>query len=114
MVAASALVLGRLFSSFYIASSYKFTHLKLHPDGSHLMLDHLLHTETMEIVHDAGHLARTAKAVAIAQFPATYTTLCVCFKPVTFNPETGILENCCKCEKCARTMIALDLLGSAH
>jgi len=84
----------------------------MYPDGSHLMLDHHLHTETMETVHDAGHLTRTAKTAAIAQFSATYTTLCVCFKAVTFNQETGVLENCCKCEKCARTMITLDLLGN--
>jgi hypothetical protein len=108
----SALVLGRLFSHFYVASSYKFTRLGMHPDGSHLMLDHHLHTETMETVHDAGHLTRTEKVEALAQFPATYSTLCVCFKPVAFDPETGRLENCCKCEKCARTMITLDLLGS--
>lgn len=112
VVTASALVLGHLFSCFYVASSYKFTRLGLHPDGSHLMLDHHLHTETMETVHDAGHVTRIAKVAALAQFPATHTTLCVCFKPVTFNPETGALENCCTCEKCARTMITLDLLGS--
>lgn len=111
-VTSSALVLGRLFSHFYVASSYKFTRLGLHPDGSHLMLDHHLHTETMETVHDAGHLTRKEKVDALAQFPATYTTLCVCFEAITFHPETGVLENCCKCEKCIRTMITLDLLGS--
>jgi hypothetical protein len=111
VVTASALVLGNLFSCFYVASSYKFTRLGLHPDGSHLMLDHHLSTETMETVHDAGHLTRIEKVAALAQFPATYTTLCVCFQPIAFNPETGALENCCRCEKCARTMITLDLLG---
>ncbi len=109
---ASALILGRLFSCFFISSSYKFTRLGLYADGSHLMLDHLLHTETMETVHDAGHLTRTEKTATLAQFPATYTALCVCFRPITFNSETGALENCCKCEKCVRTMVTLDLLGS--
>ncbi len=112
MVTASALILGRLFSCFYISSACNFIRMGLYPDGSHLMLDHLLHTEAMETVHDAGHLTRIDKTAAIAQFPATYTTLCVCWKPITFNPETGIPENCCQCTKCARTMITLDLLGS--
>ena len=111
-ITASALVLGRLFSCFYIASGSKFTRLGLYPDGSHIMLDHLLHTETMETVYDAAHLTRIEKTAAIIQFAATYTTLCVCWKPITFNPKTGVLENCCKCTKCTRTMIALDLLGS--
>jgi len=112
VVTASALVLGNLFSCFYVASSYKFTRLGLHPDGSHLMLDHHLRTETMETVHDAAHLTRIEKVAALARFPATYTTLCVCFQPITFNLETGALENCCTCEKCARTMVTLDLFGS--
>jgi len=111
MVTASALVLGRLFSCFYISSACSFTQMGLIKDGSHLMLDHLLHTETMVTVHDAGHLSRIEKTAVIAQFPAAYTTLCVCWKPITFSPETGVLENCCKCTKCMRTMIALDLYG---
>jgi hypothetical protein len=112
MVTASALVLGRLFSCLYISSACSFAQMGLYQEGSHLMLDHLLHTETMETVHDAGNLTRIEKTAAIAQFPAAYKTLCVCWEPITFNPETGIPENCCKCTKCMRTMISLDLYGS--
>lgn len=112
MVTASALVLGRLFSCFYISSACSFAQMGLCQEGSHLMLDHLLHTETMETVHDAGHLTRIEKTAVIAHFPAAYETLCVCWEPITFNPETGILENCCKCTKCLRTMVSLDLYGS--
>jgi len=110
-ITASALVLGRLFFRFYIPSSYKFTSLELHPDGSHLMLDHLLGTETMQTVHDNPHLTRVEKAAALVQWPDTYHSLRVCFQGTAVNKETNTIVNCCRCEKCVRTMTTLQILG---
>jgi hypothetical protein len=111
-VTAPALVLGGLFARYYVPSSYKFTLLGLYPDGSHPMLDHLLATETLATIHDAGHLTRVAKTAAIAPWPATHDRLRVCFNATRVNEATGVVENCCRCEKCLRTMTTLHLLGA--
>lgn len=111
-VTAPALVLGRLFSRYYVPSSYKFTLLGGFPDGSHPMFDHLLATETMETIHDGGHLTRVAKTVAISQWPETYDVLRVCFKATGVQPDRDAIANCCACEKCLRTMMTLDIAGA--
>ena len=111
-VTAPALVLGRLFSRFYVPSSYKFTLLGMFPDGSHPMLDHLLSSESMETIHDGAHLTRVEKTVAISRWPATFDRLRVCFGATGVQPGTIAIANCCTCEKCVRTMVTLDLAGA--
>ena len=109
IVTSSALVLGRLFARFYIPSSYKVTDLGLYPEGSHLMLDGLLCTETMEIIHDGAHVSRVEKTAVLAQWPDTHSRLRVCFNQTKVVEGTGAVENCCLCEKCIRTMATLDM-----
>ena len=111
IVTSSALVLGRLLARFYIPSSYKFTDLGLYPEGSHLMLDGLLCTETMEIIHDGAHLTRVEKTAVVAQWPDTHARLRVCFNQTNVADGSNVIENCCLCEKCIRTMVTLDLFG---
>jgi hypothetical protein len=111
-VTAPALALGGLFSRFYLPSSYKFTLLKLFPDGSHPMLDHLLGTESMETIHDGGHLTRVEKTVELTRWPETHDLLRVCFGATGVREDTGAIANCCRCEKCVRTMLALELAGA--
>jgi len=114
IVTASALVLGRLFSVFYIPSSYKFTELKMIQDGSHLMLDNLLCTESLQTIHDGAHFSRVEKTVAISQWADAFSRLRVCFNATVFNDATSSIENCCRCEKCIRTMATLDMCGALH
>ncbi len=111
-VTAPALVLGRLFSRYYVPSSYQFTQLATIIDGSHPMLDPLLGTETLEIVHDGGHLTRVAKTLAISRFPDTHDLLRVCFRPTGVQKQRDAIANCCTCEKCVRTMVTLDIAGA--
>jgi hypothetical protein len=112
-VTAPALVLGRFFSRYYVPSSYRFTLLgDSFPDGSHPMFDHLLATETMETIHDGGHLTRVEKTVAISQWPETHDLLRVCFKATGVQPGRDAIANCCACEKCLRTMMTLDIAGA--
>ncbi|MGD1148928.1 MAG: hypothetical protein ABR961_13365 [Thermoanaerobaculaceae bacterium] len=111
-VTAPALVLGRLFSRYYVPSSYKFTQLGPFPDGSHPMFDHLLATETMETIHDGGHLTRVAKTVAISRWPETFALLRVCFLATGVQESRDAIANCCACEKCVRTMTTLDIAGA--
>lgn len=110
MVTSPALVLGRLLSCFFIPSSYRFT--EFFRDGSHLLLDHLISTETMETIHDSSHLARPQKTAVIANWSATHTALRVCFNATGYREGTGAIQNCGRCEKCIRTMKTLEILGA--
>jgi len=111
-VTAPALVLGRLFSRFYVPSSYKVTLLGMYPDGSHPMFDHLLGTETMEIIHDGAHLTRVEKTVTLSKWTDTYDRLRVCVNATGVDEETNAVRNCCACEKCVRTMATLEIAGA--
>ncbi len=110
VLASSALVLGRLFSVFHIASSYKFT--DFYPDGSHPVMDSLMSTETLDTTHDSPHVTRFEKTAVLARWEETFPLLRVCFNATSFNEATQAFENCCHCEKCLRTMVSLDMLGA--
>lgn len=109
MVVAPALVLGRLFSCFFVPSSYRFD--EFFRDGSHLLLDHLISTESMETIHDSSHLNRPEKTAIVSNWSATHSTLRVCFNKTGYREDTGSLMNCSRCEKCIRTMKTLEILG---
>jgi hypothetical protein len=111
-ITAPALVLGRLFSRYYVSSGCKFTTLGMYPDGSSLMFDHLLATETMEVSHEGAHLTRVEKTVAISRWPETFDRLRVCFRATGVQEERNAIANCCACEKCVRTMMTLDVAGA--
>lgn len=110
LLAAPALVLGRLLSVFMIPASYRF-HDFLR-DGSHLVMDHLLSTETMETVHDGSELMRPEKTAIVGDWKPAYSTLRVCFHATgTRVQDDGAIgiRNCGRCEKCIRTMKSLEL-----
>jgi len=109
LVIAPALVLGRLFSAFYVPASYRFD--DFYRDGSHLMFDHLIATETMETIHDGSHVKRTEKTEVISKWSETYTTLRVCGCDPVYDEENNFILNCGRCEKCIRTMKTLELYG---
>jgi hypothetical protein len=75
------------------------------------MLDHLLSTDTMQIIHDGATASRVEKTIAIAGWPDTHSRLRVCFRGARYNPQRNIFENCGTCEKCVRTMIPLKAAG---
>ena len=100
------LILGNAISRYYISSSYDYSSLE--PCGSHPMVDHLLSTESLEIIHHGADVNKMQKTEFISQFPETYTNLRVCWK----KPNNFV--NCCCCGKCLRTMTALALLGKLH
>ncbi|MGD2129439.1 MAG: hypothetical protein PVJ33_01380 [Lysobacterales bacterium] len=110
MVTAPALILGRLFSCFYVPSSYRFD--EFFRDGSHLLLDHLVSTESMETIHDSSHLNRPEKTAILSNWSETYSRLRVCFNKTGFDEHAGSIVNCGRCEKCIRTMKTLEILNS--
>lgn len=110
MVTAPALALGGLFSCFFIPSSYRFD--EFFRDGSHLVMDHLVSTESMQTIHDSSHLDRPQRTAAIAEWDATHRALRVCFNATGVEQESNTIRNCGRCEKCVRTMKTLEILGS--
>lgn len=89
---------------FYVPASH--TYNDLVPWGSDPRVDHLLSTESLEVVHDGASATRVAKTTALVGWPAPRGLLRVC------SPRAdGELRNCCRCEKCLRTMLALEMLG---
>jgi hypothetical protein len=74
--------------------------------GSHPVLDHLWPTEMLEIVHDGAEATRTDKVVhQIGRSRLALETLSVCWRS---EPA----HNCGICEKCLRTMVALEMAGT--
>lgn len=110
VITGTALVMGRLLSRLFIPSSYRFDDGL--PEGSHVMLEHLLGTDTLEVIHDAPHRRRSEKTRTLAEWSETYDTLRVCWQGTRLAREDRRIENCCRCEKCIRTMVTLQLAGA--
>ncbi|HRP07807.1 MAG TPA: hypothetical protein PLL69_04905 [Gemmatimonadales bacterium] len=70
--------------------------------GSHPDLDPLFSSAGVRIEHH-GMIPRTEKLAALVEDPVIRNRLRVCWHDHGFN--------CCKCEKCVRTMVALRLFG---
>jgi hypothetical protein len=99
----AALVLGRGVRRFYVPASHTVGHLV--PWGSDPRIDPLLSTETLEVLHDGAEATRVRKTSVIGRWPPTFGRLRVC---VSDDPN---VPNCCRCEKCVRTMTTLELFG---
>lgn len=72
--------------------------------GSHPLLDHLWSSNRLQVVHDGAGSTRVSKTIALADNSAARKHLRVCWQ------NTG-KYNCGECDKCLRTMIALELTG---
>jgi hypothetical protein len=103
----TALLLNSFFRCFYVPSGFP-SLKKLIPNGSHPITDHLLSTETMDVVHHGAETGRYDKLAVISKWPVSYDRLRVC----TDKQRLVVLQNCSACDKCYRTMTALDLLDS--
>lgn len=102
-LAATALVLEKRFHRALIGSSDHYLHLL--PWGSHPLTDPLFSTAHTRFSNYGGAFTRLEKTRFVAQSPVALKSLRVCW-------QSGSDENCCKCTKCIRTMIILDLLNS--
>jgi len=75
------------------------------PWGSHVFLDHHMSTSTLHFIHDGPAATRLDKTKVVVESPVALSSLRVCW-------EGGTSSNCGECEKCIRTMVALELLGA--
>jgi hypothetical protein len=110
VVIASVLMLGKLLSRFYIpgGGAYRLAG----PHGWHPVGLPMLSSDDTEILFDGGEATRVEKTLVLAGWEETYSRLRVCWRPTVFNEETGLIENCCRCPKCIRTIATLDLAGA--
>jgi hypothetical protein len=102
-LASVALCLQAVLSRIFIGATY--TYNDLAPWGSHPLLDHLWSTEALEVVHDGAEADRMRKIERIAHSNLALGSLRVCYE----NRDQKY--NCCVCEKCCRTMMALRACG---
>jgi hypothetical protein len=102
-LAAVAVLLSARLGKFYIAAGQSY--LDLLPDGAHPVLNPLFGTEHIKIETDGCEVNRFEKIEAIAPNPVAMEFLRVCWQ------NRGGAYNCCRCEKCLRTMAALQIVG---
>lgn len=95
----SALVSAYGMKKLYIPASHQIT--ELFPWGSHLLTDRLMSNGITDVIHH-GAVARTRKTEVICQDKRALDALRICNSSEDFN--------CGKCEKCTRTIFALDIL----
>ncbi len=80
------------------------TYGRLVPLGSHPLTDPLFSTTRTEVLHDGATYDRFGKLEYLSRHPVALRNLHVCFRAVSDH-------NCGSCEKCLRSMTALELLG---
>jgi len=99
---AAGLLLGRRYGRLLISSGGKMA--DLYPHGSHPRVDPLFSTSGTEMIRYRGDSDRFEKTAYIAESELVLRHLQVCW-------VGGTAKNCGRCEKCLRTLLALDLIG---
>jgi hypothetical protein len=102
----AAQLLSPFLGRFYVPSFL--TYNKLAPQGSSVLVDHLLSTEGLDIIHHGASTSRFEKLTLLTKWPATYDHLRVCAN----KQQSSKLQNCSRCHKCYRTMTALAVLNT--
>lgn len=105
-LASVGLLLDSLLERIYIPSTNAYA--DLFPWASHPLVDPLWSTEAIQIIHDGCEASRFEKVAAIAGDDRALSTLRVCWE------NRNGAYNCGKCEKCLRTMTALEILGTMN
>ncbi|MGG5886006.1 hypothetical protein ACLF3G_02630 [Falsiroseomonas sp. HC035] len=92
------------YASGLLASDEPYQHI-VTPWGSHPVTNWMLSSGALEVVTDGAGYSRTARVSHIADWPGAMRNLRVCWQ----GPQTG--RNCCRCEKCIRTMLNFRAAG---
>lgn len=116
------LSLQKLFRKYLYGSSFTIRDFKFDRGQTgyyESLLAPLLSTENCEIVIANPDKTRIDKTIGIIDNPLTQKYLYVCWKELIANrwPDSEVARikdehlNCSRCDKCKRTMLAIDLLG---
>ena len=103
----TALMLGNLLGRFYVNSTAPYKLITEDIFGTSALSDHLLSTETLEIVHYGASKNRIAKFPLVANWTVAQRLLRVC---VDAEASEGV-NNCGKCVRCLLNKIRLEVLG---
>ena len=87
-----------------VPSCQEWTQVRL-DNGSNPLTDPLLSSGSFQIVHDGTSFGRIEKLRHLARWPAALRNMRVCWQGDQLD------RNCCRCEKCLRTMLMLDVCG---
>ncbi|MBI9043692.1 MAG: hypothetical protein JEZ06_04355 [Anaerolineaceae bacterium] len=99
------LALSPWLQRFYIPSGST-AYSRLNPNSSSPVCDHLLSTDTTEIINHGTPVTRFEKISVLKDWSMTHHKLRVCSNK---HQQSGVI-NCSSCNKCYRTMSSLDLL----
>lgn len=77
---------------------------RMSPRGSHPLTDPLMSSGGVEVIHDGAGTRRADKTRLVAASELARRHLRVCWRSRSDH-------NCCRCEKCYRTMLTLELAG---
>lgn len=104
ILASCMMLLQGSYTTGLIANSYTYDNLHF-PWGSNPISDHLLSSASFDVVHDGAAYTRLNKVKLLAQWPEALQYLRVCLEGEHRD------ENCCRCEKCVRTILEFRVLG---
>lgn len=118
----AALSLQKLFGKYLYGSSFPITDFRFDKDQTGFyesLLAPLTSTESTEIVIANPDMTRVDKTRYIVDNPLVQKYLYVCWKELIANKWPNSVEakvkdlhlNCTRCDKCKRTLLAIDLLG---
>jgi hypothetical protein len=102
VLGAATRLLAPRFRRLHVAASQAYPSYRA--NSSHPSLDHLWDADGLRLIHEGPELLRTEKIELIADDPVAQRLLRVCW-------VAGGASNCCRCEKCLRTMVPLAVLG---
>ena len=111
MLVSYVLAMSKLFSTYYLSSSYSYDDFRIIADSSEhydLLNVHALTTENTSLYVEGSEFTRFEKTKFIAEYDMPKVLLNVCRAPIV---ENGKLRSCNRCSKCTRTMIDLDLVN---
>lgn len=118
----AALSLQKLFGKYLYGSSFPIADFKFDKGQTgyyESLLAPLLSTDNTEIIIANPDMSRIDKTKFIIDNPLTQKYLYVCWKELISNkcPDSEVAKvkdnrlNCTRCDKCKRTLLAIDLMG---
>jgi hypothetical protein len=97
-------LLGGRFGTALLANDVAYGRMEV-VHGSHPLCNPFLSSRHFQVIDDGGEAARCEKLPLLAQWPEAMRHLCVCFG------NLGSDANCCRCEKCTRTILSFRAMG---
>ena len=103
-IASCMLLFENSYSTGLIASTEPYDDLTF-PWGSNPITDRLFSSDRFEFIHDGAAYTRCRKIEVISDWQEVLKYLRVCWQ------SDNLDKNCCKCEKCIRTILNFRVLG---